>query len=227
MGLRIYNDSTQNVNPNGTPIFVHHSLKQDCSDFSAYFGELIGKQNYRWVFANEPDFWIGPSEWLDDSDFMPSLQKGTRMHDLFNSHIIFRKPEDGLHKQGIEYEGKIIRDYYYVGVFESKIMNKYADIVRDDWSESLTLADDIADFEEIIEYFQGNKEFTAQQAQELIERNAQQYFYNFDGAFWQFFSRNHEEVAQLSEYLRRYPSVKVIEEEFDIRKIKMEYWDKT
>jgi hypothetical protein len=149
------------------------------------------------------------------------------MYELYNSRIISRRPEDGLHKQGIEYEGKVVRDYYYVGVFNSELMKKYSRIVRDDWSESITLSDDITEYGEVFDYFEGKKDFTAPQLQDFIERTAQQYFYNFDGAFWQFFSKNHEEVKQLAEYLKRYPSVKVIEEDFDIRKIKMEYWDKS
>src|SRR4051812_3932570 len=108
-GLRIYNSSTKKVDHDGTHTFVRNLLKKDCSEFSAYFSDLVSKQNFRWAFTNEPDFWVVPSEWLEDADFMPSLQKGTRMYDLYNSYIISRNPEDGLNKQGIEYEGKIIR----------------------------------------------------------------------------------------------------------------------
>lgn len=224
-GIRIYNGVTKDVNEGGTPVFVHESLRNGCSDFSVYFQPLIDCSTYNWAFKNCPDLWQLPWEWFEEESDKNLIDKpGSKVYEIYNSGYRIRIPEDGKLADGYEYEGKIYREYSFAGIFENEFVKKYAAYIKDDWNDLFAISPSCPNTQELLEFIFEEKVFTAEKTQEIVDENVEWYFCNFDGLFWQFFSKSDDDLQLIKTHLKNYKTVTYEEiPVFDIRKVNLKY----
>ncbi len=224
-GIRIKNGVTKDVNAGGTPIFVHKKLKDGHSDFSVLFKPLLDCSKYNWAFKNSPDLWQMPWEWFEEEDNNNLRDKpGSKVYEIYNSGYKVRIPEDGKISEGYEYEGEIIREYTYAGIFESAFIKKFSNYVKDDWNDLFAILPSCPNIQEILEFVLEEKKIIAEEAQDIINRNIEWYFCNFDGLFWQFFSKNEDDIQIIKKHLAKYESVTYEDiPELDIKRVNLKY----
>ncbi|MBD3242260.1 MAG: hypothetical protein GF331_16830 [Chitinivibrionales bacterium] len=213
-GLRIRNGVTQNEKPSGTPVFVHRQLAENVSDFATLFVPLLEGYEFRWALFNQPDMWSLPGEWMDElEEGQDEDTPGTSLFEFYNSGYETRSPEDGKAPVGYEYGGKVHRTYEFAAVYRHDFVKKYSRYIRDDWNELIALTPDSDSAEKLLELLSRDYYDTVSidEYRSFVARNAQWYFYNFDGLWWQFHARDEAHLDMVRSHLAGFPSVTVEE----------------